>query len=320
VPVIFPLALLALVAAAPAAAQTWPVKPIRLVSPNAPGGGTDAVSRVLAERLSPALGQQLLVENRAGAGGRLAGEYVAKAAPDGYTLLMGTGSTLVTVRALLAGASYDPIKSFAPISKTASTAYLLVAHPSVPAASVKQLIAVAKSRPGSLTIASTGGGSPNHLAAELFQSLAGVKLTHVPYKGSAPGTLSVIQGETDLMFANLVAALPHLASRRLKILGVSSAKRSVIVPEVPTIAEAGVPGFVVEQFYGLVAPAATPGPVIKRLNEEVVARMPAPEAKRVLEAQGMEVAVSTPEELGKLIATEIDRWTAIVQKAGIKPE
>ena len=312
-----------LLSAALVAANAWaeyPDRPVKIIVPFAAGSGTDVVARATSAALAKRMGVAVTVENRTGGDGAVGTIAVAKAAPDGYTLLMGTGSTLVTVRALLAGASYDPIKSFAPISKTASTAYLLVAHPSVPAASVKQLIAVAKSRPGSLTIASTGGGSPNHLAAELFQSLAGVKLTHVPYKGSAPGTLSVIQGETDLMFANLVAALPHLASRRLKILGVSSAKRSVIVPEVPTIAEAGVPGFVVEQFYGLVAPAATPGPVIKRLNEEVVARMPAPEAKRVLEAQGMEVAVSTPEELGKLIATEIDRWTAIVQKAGIKPE
>ncbi|HZM46775.1 MAG TPA: tripartite tricarboxylate transporter substrate binding protein [Burkholderiales bacterium] len=319
---IFPVAACALFAAAspPVAGQTWPTKPIRLVAPNAPGGGSDAVARVLAERLAPALGQQILVENRAGAGGRLAGEFVAKAAPDGYTLLMGTGATLVTVRALYAKASYDPVRSFAPISRTATTAYLLVAHPSVPAASVKQLIAVAKSRPGGLTIASTGGGSPNHLAAELFQSLAGVRMVHVPYKGSAPGTLSVIQGETDLMFGNLVAALPHANSRRLKTLGISSAKRSAIVPDVPTIAEAGLPGFVVEQFYGLVAPAGTPGPIIKRLNDEVVARMPAPEVKRILEAQGTEVAVSTPDELSRLIATEIDRWTAIIQKAGIKPE
>ena len=318
---IFPLATSAALALSCAAfGQAWPVKPIRLVAPNAPGGGSDAVARLLAEKLSPPLGQHILVENRAGAGGRLAGEFVAKAAPDGYTLLMGTGATLVTVRALHGKAAYDPVKSFAPVSKAATTAYLLVAHPSVPAGSVKQLIAIAKARPGGLTIASTGGGSPNHLAAELFQSLAGVKMVHVPYKGSAPGTLSIIQGETDLMFGNLVAALPHVNSRRLKALGVSSAKRSAIVPDVPTVAEAGLPGFVVEQFYGLVAPAGTPAPVIKRLNDEVVTRMPAPEVKRILEAQGTEVAVSTPDDFGRLIATEIDRWTAIVQKAGIKPE
>jgi len=301
-------------------AQPYPARPIRLVVPNAPGGGSDTVARILAEKLTPVLGQQVLVENRAGAGGRLAGEFVAKAPPDGHTLLMGTGATLITARALYAKLAYDPVKSFAPVAKVATTACLLVTHPSVPARSAKQLIAIIKARPGDLTYASTGSGSPNHLAAELFQSMAGLKMVHVPYKGSAPGTLSIIQGETDLMFGNLVAALPHVTSGRLKTLGISSAKRSAIVPDVPTVAESALPGFVVEQFYAVVAPAGTPAVVVKRLNDEIVTRMPAPEIRRVFEAQGTEVDVAGSEDLARLMVTEIDKWTVIIRKAGIKPE
>jgi tripartite-type tricarboxylate transporter receptor subunit TctC len=303
-----------------AAAQSYPVRPIRLVVPNAPGGGSDSAARIVAEKLSPALGQQIIVDNRGGAGGRLAAEFVANAAPDGYTLLLGTGATLITAKALYANLKYDPVKSFAPISMVGSTAYVLVVHPSVPAKNVKQLVAIAKAKPDALTYATTGPGSPAHLAGELFQALAGAKLIHVPFKGSAPGTLSIMQGETDIMFSNLVAALPHLDSGRLRALGISSRKRSSIVPSMPTIAESGLPTFVVEQFYSVVAPAGTPAPVLKRLHDEIVARIPAPDTKKIFEAQGTEVTVSSPEELARLTVAEIDKWTAVVRKAGIKPE
>ncbi len=301
-------------------AQTYPSKPIKLVVPNAPGGGSDTVARLIAEKVGPGMGQAIVVENRAGAGGRLAGEYVANAAPDGYTLLMGTDASLITAKALFATLNYDPIKSFAPVSAIASTSYVLIAHPTVPASNVAQLIAVAKAHPGKLTYASTGSGSPAHLSAELFQSLAGVKLVHVPYKGSSPGTLSVIQGETDLMFSNFVAAVPYMNSGRIRVLGISSPKRSSLAPNIPTIAESGLPGFEVQQVYGVVAPANTPPQIIKRLSDEFAARFPTPETRKILEAQGTEVALSTPEQFGREVAHEIDKWTAIVKKAGIKPE
>jgi len=301
-------------------AQSYPGKPIRIVVPNAPGGGSDSAARAVANRLAPVLGQQILVENRPGAGGRLAAEFVAKATPDGYTLLLGTGATLIMAKALYRKLHYDPLTSFAPISLIGTTAYLLVTHPSVPAATVRQLITVAKSSRDHLSYASTGSGSPSHLAAELFGSLAGITLVHVPYKGSAPGTLSVMQGETDMMFSNLVAALPHIGSGRLRSLGVTSARRSVMVPNIPTIAESGLPGFEVVQYYSVVAPAGTPATIVSRLNKEIARQMPAPEVRKVLQAQGTEVAVSTADDLSRLIAAEIEKWAAVIRNAGIKPD
>lgn len=303
-----------------AVAQPYPIKSIRLVVPNAPSGGSDAVARVVAEKISPALGQQIIVENRDGAGGRLAAEFVARANPDGYILLMGTGATLITARALYAKLNFDPIKSFAPVAAVASTAYLLIVHPSVPARNVAQLIAIGKARPASLTYASTGTGSPAHLAAEYLQALSGIRIVHVPYRGSAPGTLSVMQGESDLMFGNLIAVLPHIASGRLRVIGISSSKRSAIAPEIPTIADSGLPGFDVEQFYGVVAPVGTPALIIKRLYDAIAAHIPTPEGKRLLESQGTDVAIRSPEQLRQKIKTETEKWTAIVRHAGIQPE
>lgn len=240
----------------PAHAQPYPGKPIRIVVPNAPGGGTDSAARAVANRLAPALGQQILVENRPGAGGRLAAEFVAKAAPDGYTLLLGSAATLIMAKALYRKLNYDLLTSFAPISLVGTTAYLLVTHPSVPAPTVRQL----------------------------------------------------------------VAALPHIGSGRLRSRGVTSARRSAIVPSIPTIAEAALPRFEVVQYYSVVAPAGTESRIITRLNQEIASRMPAPEAKKALEAQGTEVVVSSADELARLIAAAIGKWTAVIRNAGIKPD
>ena len=275
---------------------------------------------MLAQKLGAALGQQVVVDNRAGAGGRIGTELVAKSAPDGYTLLLATSSVMVAAPALYRRLPYDMPNDFAPVSLVAFTAYLLVAHPSVPAKSVKELIALAKSRPGRLTYASSGSGGQSHLSGELFGSMAGVKMIHVPYKGSSPGTLSVMAGETDLMFSNVLPALPAVRSNRLRPLGITSLTRSSLLPEVATVAESGLPGFEVAQLYGMLAPAGAPRDIVRRLNEETAKAMQAADTKSRLLADGSEVIVSTPEEFERTIIAEIGKWAKVVKNAGIAPE
>ena len=305
--------------AQPALAQSYPTKPIRMVVPFAPGGGSDLVGRVVAQRLTPALGQQVIVDNRAGAGGRIGTEAVARAPADGYTLVFATSSVMVTAPALYPKLAYDMPKDFAPISFVASTAYVLVVHPTVPARSVKDFIALAKKTPGKLSYASSGQGGPAHLAGELFSALTGVKMVHVPYKGSSPGTTSVIAGETDAMFSNLLPALPALKSGRLRALGVTSARPSTILPDVPPLA-ATLPGFDVEQLYGLLAPAGTPRDIVRRLNAETIKAVQAPDVKAKLATDGSEVLVSTPEAFEKRIVAEIAKWSKVIKAAGIREE
>ena len=298
-------------------AQAYPTKPIRLVVPFTPGGGTDVIGRLLAQNLSARLGQQVFVDNRAGAGGRVGAEYVARAAPDGYTLLMTTDATIITAPALFPKLSYQSPKDFAPIGLMASGAYFLVVHPLVPVRSVKDLIARSKAHPGELNFATAGAGSPNHLAAELFQSQAGIKWVHVPYKGSAPGTLSVIAGETDLMFSNIVPAIPQIRAGKLKALGLSSLNRSSIMPEVPTIAESGLPNYRVDVLYAVLAPAGTPRDLVQLLNAEIGKIAQLAEMRNRLETNGLQPSTSTPDELEKLIITEIARWSKVVRQAKI---
>jgi tripartite-type tricarboxylate transporter receptor subunit TctC len=300
-------------------AQTYPAKPIRMIVPFAPGGGSDLVGRVVAQRLSAALGQQVVVENRAGAGGRIGTELAARAPADGYTLLFATSSVMVTAPALYPKLPFDMPRDFAPISLVASTAYVLVVHPSVPARSVRDFIAIAKKAPDKLSYASSGPGGPAHLAGELFESLAGVKMVHVPYKGSSPGTMSVVAGETDAMFSNLLPALPAIRSGRLRALGVTSAAPSAIVPGVPTMAST-LPGFEVEQLYAALAPAGTPREIVRRLNAEIHKAVQNADVKSKLATDGSEVQTSTPEELGKRIVAEIAKWTKVIKAAGIKDE
>jgi len=301
-------------------AQPYPSKPVRLVVPFAPGGGSDVVGRMLGQKLSAALGRQFIIDNRAGAGGRIAAELVAKSVPDGYTLIFATSSIMATAPALYSKLAFDMPKDFAPISLVAYAVHVLVAHPSVPARSVKELIALSKRTPGRLTYASSGSGGPGHLSGELFTSLAGLRWVHVAYKGSAPATLSVVAGETDLMFSNIVPALPHIRSTRLRALGVGSARRSALLPDVPPIGESGLPGFDVRQLYGVLAPAGTPRDVVRLLNEATAKALQDPDVKERLLADGSEVLLSTPEEFEKIIVAEIAKWTKVIRRAGIKEE
>ncbi len=303
--------------AAGAMAQAYPSRVVRLVVASAPGGGSDLVGRTLAQKLGPALGQQVVVDNRAGAGGRIGAEVVAKAAPDGYTLLVGTSSLMVVAPALYAKLPYDIQRDFSPVSLLGSAAYVLVVHPSVPTKSVKQLIAVAKARPGRLTYASAGNGSSSHLAGELFRMTAGLNMVHVPYRASPLATLSVIAGESDQMFSNILPAVPAIRGGRLRPLGISSLKRSSVLPEVPTIEETGLPGFEVVQLYGMLAPAGTPREIIRRLNEETVKGMQAADTRERLLSEGSEVSVSSPEAFEKWIATELRKWAKVIKQAGI---
>jgi len=309
-----------LINALPSAAQTYPSKPIRLLVPFAPGGGSDLVGRVLAQKMSAPLGQQIVVDNRAGAGGRIGTELVAKAPPDGYTLLLATSSVMVTAPALYRTLPFDMPGSFAPVSLLATTAYVLVVHPAVPARSVSELVKLAKSRPGGLTYASSGTGGPAHLSGELFASMTGTRLIHVPYKGSGPGTLAVMGGETDLMFSNILPALPAVKNGRLRPIGVTSARRSAILPAVATLAESGVPGFEVEQLYAVLAPAGTPPDIVRRLAAEAAKAMQSEDVKSKLLADGSEVRVLGPDELGKMLVAEIGKWTRVIRAAGINAE
>ena len=299
--------------------QTWPQKPIRMIVPFPPGGGTDVFGRLIAQHLSTALEQSVVVDNRAGAAGRIGAEQAARAAPDGYTLLMATTTVIITAPALFPKLPYDSLKDFAPISPIASGSYLLVTHPSVPVRSAKELIALAKARPGQLNFASSGPGDTNHLSAELFQTEAGVNLVHIPYKGAAPGTLSVITGETDMMFSNIVPAVPHVQSGRLRPLGITTLQRSPLLPQVPTIAESAIPGFEVQTLYAILAPSGTPAEVTNRLNSAISNVVRSPDVRRRIEADGSRALTSSPEQLRKVIAAEIEKWKAVIKRAGIKP-
>ena len=304
--------------ALPVVAQTYPSKLIRFIVPFPPGGGTDIIGRLIAQKLTAALGQQVIVDNRAGAAGRTGTEYVARAAPDGYTLLMGTTTVIITPPALFPKLSYDPLKDLSPISPIASGSYVLVVHPSVPARSVKELIALAKTRPGKLNFASSGPGDTNHLSGELFQIEAGISMTHVPYKGAAPGTLSVIMGETDLMFSNIVPAIPPVKAGQLRPLGITTLKRSPLLPQVPTIAESGLPGFEVQTLYAVMAPAGIPDDIVKRLNHAIAESVQSPDIKQRIEADGSQIVLGSPEDLRKTMVREIAKWSLVIKRAGIK--
>lgn len=301
-----------------ASAQVFPSKPIRLIVPNTPGGGTDTVARAIADRVAPALGQQIIVENRGGAGGAIAAEMVARAPKDGYMLLLGSGASLITGPALIAQRKYDPIKDFAPVTLAGTTAYMLVTHPSLPVASVRELVNLARASDGRITFASTGQGAPSHLGMELLQAMAKVKMVHVPFKGGAPAMLSLLQGETFVMVANFLTALPQARDKRVRALGVTSLQRSALASDIPTIDESGLRGFEVQQFYSIVAPAGTPAEIVNRLNREIVQRYAVPEVRQRLALEGIELRTSTPAELGKLNAEQFEKWLKVIQQAGIQ--
>ncbi|MCC7485407.1 MAG: tripartite tricarboxylate transporter substrate binding protein [Burkholderiales bacterium] len=293
-------------------AQPYPVKPVRMVVPFAPGGGTDVIARHLAAGLTESFARQVFVDNRAGANGVVGTEVVARAPADGYTLLFVSSPHSVNP-SLRTKLPYDTLRDFAPVSLVATSPYLLVVHPSLPARNVRELIALAKKHPDDITYGSGGSGSSAHLAAELFNQMAGVKLREIPYKGAGPALLAVVTGESQAVFGNALTVKPHIRSGRLRVLGIASAKRSVSAPEVPTIAEAGVPGYHAEAVLGLLAPARTPRPIIDALNAEVHKTMRAPAAVEAMRGMSVDIELSTPEEFGRLIESEIGRWGKVIR-------
>jgi len=306
---------------ASAAAQTaYPSRPLRLVSPFPPGGVVDTVSRVVAQKLSESLGQPVVVENKVGAGGNIAAEFVSKAAPDGYTLLMGSIATHAINVALYSRMPYDAERDFAPVSLAATNTNLVVVNPSFPARSIAELIAYAKANPGKLNYGTAGSGTAQHLAGELFKTTAGIDMVHVPYKGAAPGISDLLAGQIPLMFVDISISLPHVRAGRLRALAVTAGKRIPQLTEVPTVAESGLPGFEVNAWFGVFVPAGTPREIVNRLNAGMVRGLAAPEVRERLLALGVEPLTSTPEQLVAFVKSEIAKWGRIVRISGAKAD
>jgi tripartite-type tricarboxylate transporter receptor subunit TctC len=301
------------------AASAYPSKPIHFILPFPPGGGTDILGRIIAERLTTNLGQPVVIENRGGAGGNVGAEAAAKSAPDGYTIVL-VAPSLAISPSLYAKLNYDPVKDLAPVSLVGSVPNVLITHPSVPAQNLAEFIALAKSRPGGMNFGSGGNGTSNHLAGELFNVMAGVKLVHVPYKGVNLAMNDVLAGQIQLVVIGIPAALPFIKSGRLRALAVIAPQRAPTLPEVPTVAEAGLANYEVTTWYAVLTPAGTPRPIIERLNAELVRVMHAPDLKERFAATGMEPRTSTPEELADYIRQEIAKWGKVVREAGLKAD
>lgn len=302
-----------------ASAQSYPSKPIRLVVGYSPGGATDVLGRVLAQNLSQEFNQQAIVDNRPGAGGNIGAAAVARASPDGYTLLF--ASFALTVSATLyKNLPYDVMRDLAPVTHVANTPFLLVVHPSLPVKNIRELIALAKARPKQLTFASAGSGSAAHLGGELLNTMAGVELVHIPYKGAAPATVDVLSGQVTMSFVNILQTLPLVEANKLRALGVTTAKRSSIAPQIPTIAESGLPGFDVNVWFGLLATAGTPAPVISALHSHTVKILQLQDIRESFRKQGVEPVGSTPNEFRAFLQSEIKQWGEVVRKAQVQPE
>ncbi len=299
--------------------QTYPTKPIRFIVPWPAGGVADITTRLFGRKLTELMGQQFVVENRAGATGIIGSELVARAAPDGYTLLMGTTTTHATNPVMFKKLPYDAIKDFAPISLVADAPFVLLVHPSLPVTTVKELIAFAKARPGQLTFGSSGTGGSSHLGFELFNSMAGIKAVHVPYKGLAPATVDLLAGNITMSWESTAAATPHIKSKRLRALGIGSAKRSALMPDVPTISES-LPGFELGSWSAMFAPAGTSPEIVRRLQREVVAAIKDPAMREQLAALGAEGVGNTPEELAGVLRSDAVKWTKIARQAHLQPE
>src|SRR5437879_7532980 len=313
-------ALAALAISASAQAQVYPAKPIRMIVAYPPGGGTDIVGRMLAQKLGETLGRSVLVENRGGAGGTIGTELPAHAAPDGYTILMGNVAPNAINVSLFKNLPFGPVADFVPVSLVASTPNILVVHPSISGRTVRQVIALAKAKPGTLNFASAGVGSSSHLAGELFRILAGADIVHVPYKGAGPAMVDVLSGQVQLYFATMPAAMPHVKSGKLAPVAVTSSRRSQALPDLPTTAEAGVPGYEASTWYGVLAPAHTPAAVIARLHENIVRILAVPETRARLADQGFEPVGNSPKEFGAYTKSEIAQWGKVIGEAGIRPE
>jgi tripartite-type tricarboxylate transporter receptor subunit TctC len=312
-------ALLLFVVSALAAAQDWPARPVRLILPFPPGGGTDILGRLIAERLSASLGQPVVTENRGGAGGNVGAEAAARSAPDGYTIVL-VAPSLAISPTLYSKINYDPVKDFAPVSLVATVPNVMITQPSLPAQNLQEFIAYAKARPGALNFGSGGAGTSNHLAGELFNIVTGTKLVHVPYKGVNLAMQDVLAGNVHLVFIGIPAAAPHVKAGKLRALALVAPQRSAALPDVPTVAEAGLGDFEVTTWYGVLAPAATPRPVVMRLNSELVKIMHSPELKEKLAATGTEPLTSTPEEFAAYIKREIAKWGDVIRKSGAKAD
>jgi tripartite-type tricarboxylate transporter receptor subunit TctC len=310
-----PLAVACMLAPFALSAAEYPNKPIRMLVGFAPGGGTDTTARAMGGKLAQRLGQQVIIDNRPGAAGNIATEITARANPDGYTILMGTIAALAINPSLYKKLQFDPLKDVLPVTRAVDSTNILVLHPSVPAKNVKELIALAKSKP--LNGGSSGVGGAGHLALELFNLQAGTKIVHVPYKGGGPAMVDLLSGNINLIIATAASAVPHIKSGKIKAIAVSTAKRSGLVPDLPTISEAGLKGFEANNWYGILVPAGTPRPIIDRLNKEVVAVLNLPDVKEFLFKQGLDTAPSTPDEFGAYIRSEKAQWEKVIKAAGL---
>jgi tripartite-type tricarboxylate transporter receptor subunit TctC len=299
-----------------AVAQQFPTKPLRMVVPFAPGGPTDIVGRAISQRLTESFGQTVVVDNRAGAGGVVGADLVAKSPPDGYTLLLCSTGAMAINPSLMPNMPYDAVREFAPLSLVVTIPYLLLVSAGSPMQSVKDLIAAAKAKPGQINYGSAGIGSTSHLAGELFKSMAKIDIVHVPYKGSAPAATDLIGGQLQTMFDAVAVALPLVRGGKLRALGISTTKRSALVPDVPTIAESGVPGYEVATWHGICAPAGTPPAVVATLNRGIVAAVNQPDTRQRLVGIGADVVGSTPEEFGRFMRSELAKWSRIVKQSG----
>ncbi len=315
---LFSTALVFMAATTSVPAQQYPSKAVRMIVGFPAGGTSDIMARLTGQKLSEAWGQTFIIDNRPGAGGNIGTELVAKAAPDGYTLLVSPGSTLTSNPAVYSKVPFDTVRDFAPVTMIAGVPNALVVHPSVPVKNVKELIALAKASPGQLAYASTGAGQSTHLSAELLKTSAGINMIHVPYKGSAPALTDIVAGQVSVMFDNLPSVLPFIKSGRLKPLAVSSAARSRALPDLPTVAESGLPGFDVTVWFAVLAPAATPRDIVNRLNAEIVKAINTPDMRQRLAQQGADAIGNTPEEFAAIIKRDLAKWAKVVKDANIK--
>ena len=313
--------MMVMIASANATAQDYPVRPIRIIVPFTAGAGVDIVARAVGVSLTEAWKQSIVIDNRPGAGGTIAGELVARANPDGYTLMLGNVSTLAIAPALNPKLSYHPLRDFAPITLITNSENVLVLHASVPAATVKELIAYAKANPRKLNYGSSGNGTSSHLGGAMFASMAGIEMTHVPYKGSGPMLTDLLAGQLQLSFSSVPTALPHIKSGRLRALAVTLLARSATLPDLPTVQEAaGLKGFEISLWQGIVAPAATPRAIVLKLNQQIAASLRTTDLKNKLTAQGMEVVGNSPEQFAAYIRDEIEKWTRVVKASGARNE
>ena len=313
-------ALVLAVVAGPAWAQDFPSRPLKLVVPYAPGGGADSVARIVAKKVAENIGQPIVIENKGGAGSIVGTDLVAKAEPDGYTLLLGQSGPISINPAVYKSLPYDPVKDFAPITMTTAYPYILVVNAESPAKTLQEFVALAKSKPGGLNYGSTGVGAANHLVAELFASKAGLKMTHVPYRGTALAVGDLVSGTLNVVFGDPISVLPHIKSGKLRALAVTSLERSPVAPEVPTVAESGYPGFEALAWHGILAPAKTPPAVIQKLNAEIVKALADPATKELLEKQAMQTVGNSPEAFAAFIQKDIATWKAVAAAANVSVE